>query len=384
MSTLKSYQFLFILLPLVALLSLGILLDKKQQNSRFENRKLATAPAFWWKNRNLWENYLSDRLPTRNLFLNIYFNLMGNSDAIKRGMFVGKDNWIVMLKDVKRNLSSMAYYQNKPLISTDEEQQILESLQRINTWCKENNIQFYFMVPPDKSRVYERFVPRYILQREKTNEVDVLLNKIPREINFVPVLDLLRQASYREEPLYYREDSHWNETGAWLVYKQLMAAMQKDFPDIQPLDETTDLEKIKRQEIFSPYNKATQPIFSNGNLTFPGIKKTTQPGYTHYVFKKRKDIVLDWQGQFRSSSYSQAKNGYHIYIIGDSYATYLHSFLAATFTQVNGYRFNDPGKDPDWGIYFFYRQEEMKQNKTNILILSVSDLKILDLAEAFK
>ena len=80
--------------------------------------------------------------------------------------------------------------------------------------------------------------------------------------------------------------------------------------------------------------------------------------------------------QFRSSYYPEGHD-LNVYIIGDSFATYLYHFLSATFKNIVAYRFNEP--HTNWGILFEQRKEEMLSNHTNVLILSVSDLKLKDL-----
>ena len=92
------------------------------------------------------------------------------------------------------------------------------------------------------------------------------------------------------------------------------------------------------------------------------------------------DIKIKHDTEFISSTNPHGQP-FKIYIIGDSYATYLHSFLSATFQYVHAYRFNTYKKP--WGIFFHERLKEMKEDKTNILILSISDLKLKDLLEPF-
>ena len=68
----------------------------------------------------------------------------------------------------------------------------------------------------------------------------------------------------------------------------------------------------------------------------------------------------------------------NVYVIGDSFACYLHAFLSATFHRVRAYRFNMP-RDRNAGIWFNERKKEFEEEKPDILILSISDLKLKDL-----
>ena len=107
--------------------------------------------------------------------------------------------------------------------------------------------------------------------------------------------------------------------------------------------------------------------------------KTDDVLYAHYELKPKNNIQMMWSIPF-VTSFNPNKD-YNVYMIGDSYAPYLSTFLAQSFKNVYFYRFNPTGGK--FGIDFLKRQSQMIQQKTDILIMSVSDLKILDLERAF-
>ena len=61
--------------------------------------------------------------------------------------------------------------------------------------------------------------------------------KASGDINVIYPLDamLKEKKDHHDHFLYYRTDTHWNSHGAFIAYKELMAVIQKDYPDFKPL-----------------------------------------------------------------------------------------------------------------------------------------------------
>ena len=358
-------------------------MDTAAINSALERRTLTKRPQHFLSEPEPLEKYIADHLLFRDHLIGFYFKLGLGFNFGTDAVFIGKDNWLFQkTHPLQHNLPTIKSYQNKVLFSNNEHVKIIQNLMKIKKLCDENHIRLYVMFPPDKHRIYARYMPSYIFRDKRQSPVKQLVSLLPGEINIVPLEDMLLKNSYSpKELLYYKQDSHWSEEGAFLVYQQLMKSIQKDFPKIHALSKQ-DFNIEKRTDIYSPYynwiNNA--PIFAGGSLLIPGMKYTQK--YNHYEFKHEKDIRIEHDMHFISSTYLFGIP-LRVYIIEDSFATYLHSFLSATFMYVHAYRFNPPGK-PSWGIHFWDRLKEMQADKTNILILSISDLKLKDLLEPFK
>ena len=377
----KIYHFLFVFFPIVSLLLMGIFLDTTAVNSTLERRKLAEWPKYFFLEPNQFEKYVSDHLSFRDKLISFYFKLGLGFNFGTDAVFIGKDNWLFQKASPlpQYNLPPIKSFQNKVLFSDEEHMKIISNLLQIKKLCDENHIHLYIIFPPDKHRIYARYMPSYIFRDKRQSPVKQLVSLLPSEITIVPLEDMLLDVSYSsKELLYYKQDSHWSEEGAFWAYQQLIKNIQKDFPQIHPLTKS-DFDIEKRTDIYSPYyNWAPNPIFASGSLLIPGMKYTQK--YKHYEFKRKNDIQINHDTQFISSTYSSGIP-LRVYIIGDSFASYLHPFLSATFQYVHAYRFNAPGKV--WGIRFYERLKEMQADKTDILILSVSDLKLKDLLEPF-
>lgn len=376
----KVLKFLFVAVLLGCLFFMGVFLDVNAVRSERERRMLEKLPSFTFatfKGEKV-EKYIADHIPMREKLLDLYFISGMNVYMDVKNTIVGKDGWLFQGARMDRfNVHNLKSYQNKLILSEKQHQKMVHNLQKIKRWCDENNIKLYLMFPPDKHRIYDRYMPAYILREPRPSLVKQFVSKVPPSINVVPLEDTLRQAAKTSEyPLYYKTESHWAQEGAYLAYLELMKKIEQDFPNVRPL--TRDDFYITRvNKVWSPYQLKKKIPMTKGNLWVQGMPYDTNPIYSHYTFKKEKDITVIRDTQFKSSDYPGGAP-YHVYIIGDSYGAFLHPFLSATFLHVAAYRFN-MAKRKDWGIHFKDRKPEILKNKTDILILSVSDLKIFDL-----
>lgn len=369
------YHLFFVLIPFCFLLFLGFYLDVRKNESQLESRRLSEIPQKPFAQRKELETYISDHIPFREKILTVYFSFNLKLASLNTQNIVGKENWIFAVQNpVQYNLPVLKSYQNYKLLTHTEQAKIIENLKYMKKWCDENNVKFYLMFPPDKSRIYSRFMPDFILRKEDDSTVMQLKKQIPEDITVVPLeKELIAFSFLNNELLYYKDESHWSEEGAFFVYQQLMKQIKKDFSNTQALSKDNFF--ITKTLPYRPYDVGKYPKIGKGNQHQPKITEKDFT-YNHFTYKNKNDIQIHWDKNFRHSTYNNGQP-FNVYIIGDSYATYLHSFLSATFQRVRAFRFNMPKEK--WGIQFNERIKEFKIEKPNILILAVSDLKLKDL-----
>jgi hypothetical protein len=98
-------------------------------------------------------------------------------------------------------------------------------LKKIDTWCKERDIQFVFAVGPNKSTVYSQHMPQYFRPAEKTLLDSLLERAETAGVTMVcPKNELIANRDTRE--LYMRLDTHWNALGSRYLLNELTAALQ--------------------------------------------------------------------------------------------------------------------------------------------------------------
>ena len=98
-------------------------------------------------------------------------------------------------------------------------------LQKISQVCREAGSEFYLILCPNKASVYgERYLPDYYVKGEGPNRADMLADYVRTntDIPCVYVKDELIACS-EQELVYFKHDTHWTETGAYLAYRDWYA-----------------------------------------------------------------------------------------------------------------------------------------------------------------
>ncbi len=223
------------------LLLIPVLKINDSEKSLSENRMLAVYDPFvqegkvnnnYGKNYDLWFN---DRFFGREelISLNMSLNYNLNNKLEDRRAFLGKDNWLFFKGgDSIRNYANIQMFSNRNLWK------IANYLSAIQNWCDKNNKQFYFLICPDKNKVYGEYYPDYINQinpdeKSRANQLVTFLKEKTKIKIIYPYAELKKHKT--ERLLYHMDDTHWNPFGAYVGYSALINAIS-DNCSIEPID----------------------------------------------------------------------------------------------------------------------------------------------------
>lgn len=203
--------------------------------SKKEKRRLAVFPMLMMENginaaygKNF-ESWFDDRFFLRKQIIHLFdkYRYSLSLDENQKAL-IGKDDWAFYKGD-----NSVSNYQNAMLLSQDELEKITANLNDIQNFAKQNNQRFVFLIGPDKNKAYgEFFSEKYKKQRPDSESRTVqLLNylKLHSDVRAVYPLDVIN-AGKDKGLLYYKDDTHWNDLGAYLAYKEMMKSL-----DIKPV-----------------------------------------------------------------------------------------------------------------------------------------------------
>lgn len=218
----KNCNILFIILVLVILFvpvsTMNLLSD---QVSVTENRTLASFPSLsegLTAFMNGIDSYIDDRIGFRENIMQLYnyWNyavLNGNHSQV-----ISADNGWLFFKDTLPDYTGTNIDPNK----TATEVQILTA---IDQWCKERNITFVFTVGPNKSTVYDQYMPDYVYHAPTSN-LDMLLEALAEtDLNvFCPKDTLI--AHCNEQDLYLCQDTHWNSYGSRYLLTDIVEGLE--------------------------------------------------------------------------------------------------------------------------------------------------------------
>jgi hypothetical protein len=97
-----------------------------------------------------------------------------------------------------------------------------DTLQHTQDWLDARQIGYLFVIAPDKHWIYQSELPGG-LTRHSASRVDQLVTELDlrTSVRFVDLRAPLRQAA-SDQRVYHRTDTHWNDGGAWVAYREIL------------------------------------------------------------------------------------------------------------------------------------------------------------------
>ena len=114
-------------------------------------------------------------------------------------------------------------------------QEFVRMVSKIDTYCKERGIKFYFLFDPEKISVYRRYLPEGV--NYENEWVDQLINEMENMgIVCINNTDYLTALSYEEIIFNKKYDAgHWNDLGGFYGLNHLFGRIHEDFAMVEPL-----------------------------------------------------------------------------------------------------------------------------------------------------
>ena len=213
----------FVLLLIVPVLTMNRVQGKISPN---ENRYLASFPQLFDENGNPapgvksgLSSWFKDNLGFREKFVALsgYISLKVFNNSPNPKVEIGKDGWYFYTLDDNMALADGTYDLNENILKQTALQQ-----QRIKDKLAEQGIDYVLILPPSKVSVY----PEYIASGNYSVSVtadDMLANYLQEntDVKVIKLKDALLAAK-NEGQVFFKTDTHWNEYGAYIGYKEII------------------------------------------------------------------------------------------------------------------------------------------------------------------
>ncbi|MGJ5641694.1 alginate O-acetyltransferase AlgX-related protein [Formosa sp. S-31] len=317
----KQFKILITLFVLVLLLPNIVMILGIEKENNNENRKFKSLPEFNIstpkKSIKDLKQYYEENYGLKQSFVNTYIAIKNNFNSfpIPNRVVKGTNNWYFLGNDFNNYLNDT--FGNSPFTNRELDL-ITEKIKTYQTYLNSKNIAFFLVVPPNKSSIYKNQLP-YSLSLNNT-KLDQLIFHLKKEINF-DIIDLrtFLISNAKDNLLYLKSDTHWNEYGAYLGYKKTMETIKEHFDlNLAKLDEF-HLEQIKAQgDITAMINDSELEVTNIYTSKNKNIKAYHQD--THYVKFKNPNTKLKLL--MYHDSFSYAWMNYFNYSFGES--IYIH------------------------------------------------------------
>ena len=198
-----------------------------------ENRRLAQFPA----PSNLLSLGLSrwcgqfgaafeDRFFGRNALMDLHdtvktaFDDRGNDHVL-----IGLEGWMYLR-------STLLDYANVAGIDEDAYVLLRDKVKAIASYARRRGKTFVFFIVPDKCRVYPEYVRfQKKLRPDTESHTERLVARLRHDCDF-PIIyprdEFVCQARKMARPIYYRDDTHWTDEGAYFGYLKTIEAIMRE------------------------------------------------------------------------------------------------------------------------------------------------------------
>ena len=302
---------------------------KNFDHTNYENRTLASKPILVLTNINEYpknyEEYFNDYLPFRNELVKLknLNDIRIFKNIFSRSVLLGKYKWL-FLKD--NNLTEK-YIGIEEYNFTEKELEIAKNnLIHFRDELKKKNIDFIFMVCPDKQFIYSEYMPDYIKRNSIKSGTDIFVEYIKNNTDIKVVYPKEEFLKYKDKyQLYYKYDTHWNNLGAYIGYSELMKSLNIYVDNI----DNVNIKSLSANERFNfggiyHYNDMANMLSLSKIKYYNDDKAYIISNYitkNYYV----KDGFL-----YNSKAYSNENN---IMIIHDSYGLNMIDYIVTEFEQ---------------------------------------------------
>ena len=297
-----------------------------------ENRKLAEKPEFDSSTiisySDDYESYYNDNLPFRGIIRTLWtkFNFYILNESTTTQVLVGKNEgskestWLFYQENHDGN--PIKEVQGVYDFTAEEVFQIEDAIDKNMEELAKRNIEVYYTFIPNKATLYKEKLPDNITIFDQDTRVDRLIKYLEDKNtkNIINLKNYLLEAK-KNGQVYHKQDTHWNEFGAFVGYKAISQTIAKDSEinynfEVQfPEEKLSDLDLIQMSGIKDVLKDVEPKVIYQEDVEFTGM-------------------VLQTENEIAITECETAPVDKTIMIVGDSFRKAMIPYFAKNFKKV--------------------------------------------------
>lgn len=227
----KHERFLYLILSIILLTPCILTSLFPDESSSSELRIIQELPSLPTNiiELKLWprhfENYVADHLFLRGFTIKkISKVLYDHGISINKEVLLGQEEWMFLSHDN----DVIDKYRGVKKLSDEEAIDWIKDMSSRVYFLKKKGIDCWFIIVPDKSTVYHLYLPMWC-SKVGPSFTDILVQNLKEQksIKWIDLRPLLIEEA-RNNKIYYKYDTHWNDYGSYLAYQYIIQRIHKD------------------------------------------------------------------------------------------------------------------------------------------------------------
>ena len=212
-----------------------------EDDDQSENRRKAPFPTeISTKFPSLFDRFYEDHFPFRSFLIKKFYTVR-KSIKDNPKVIIGVDDWIFLnsspFNTYAKSDNTLGDFTGKTLLNDEDAKAFESKIEAQKKYFDERGIRFLIMIPPNKMTVYPEFTPKGYRKlrtmRSRYEQTEEAIRKA--DVPFINLKKLFEKEK-GEYPLYYRTDTHWNDLGAYIAFRNLLNVLHAETPEIERIE----------------------------------------------------------------------------------------------------------------------------------------------------
>lgn len=297
-----------------------------------ENRKLAEKPDFSLETIDTfagdYESYYNDNLPFRSIIRNFWtkFNFYVLNESTTNQVLVGKNEgekdstWLFYQENHDGN--PIKEVQGVYGYTKEEMLQIEDTIDKNTEELDKKDIELYYAFIPNKATLYKEKLPENITLFEEETRLEKLLNHLEsKETKNLKYLKKDLEEAKKNGQVYFKQDTHWNDFGAFVGFKTISKTIAKDYDinynfEVQfPDKDFAKMDLVKMSGINDTLKDITPKVIYLDDVEFKGM-------------------IIETENEIAITECETAPVDKTLMIVGDSFRTAMIPYFAKNYSKV--------------------------------------------------
>lgn len=166
----------------------------------------------------------------RSDLLFLYSKLMVNIFHVSSNpkIVLGKDGWLYYDGGPQEQVINNYYRGTKPF-TKDDLKRITTTLLERQHWLNKKGIPYLVIITPDKETIYPEYLPRGFNKINNQTRTEQLMEYAHKntDLHIIYIRDILLNEKNKNQKVFYKNDTHWNDLGAYFGYYDIMQHLEK-------------------------------------------------------------------------------------------------------------------------------------------------------------